>query len=625
MADKPDFIVDPSGNAQDVRGQKNSPEPHPSSAQKPGSRPARPRGDSYLYTQYNQTPKSRPGFIVIPIGLLITLIVGVLRLFGGHAAQNTHSDTNVSMMNAGVYSYNAGDFDEAILNLNIVIMDDPNFGEAYNNRGLAYFAKGETDRAMVDFDKAIQLLPDLAVPYSNRGLVYLAMGQPGQALADLDKAIELNPKFSKAYYNRGLGHLDLGNTDQAIADFDKAIDFTPEWIASMQMKMPTGESPLTRSLTNDLMNSQTYADLPKVYASRAMANFQKGNDDSAMADLKKAVELGLDAETAQQIDALFSAGNGSNPPAANGSISSGLEGAQIHALAVNPWTPATVYAAGSGGVFKSTDGGVNWNITNLNGSDASALAIDPASPSTIYAGIDGGVFKSSNGGENWSVTGLKSGVSCLAVDPLTPATLYAGGDQGVFKSVDGGGSWEAVNNGMDDEPTGIHTVSVIMLAIDPLNPGTLYAGTRPYTFPGTWRYYPGSVFKSTDGGEGWSQLTWSYSTFTALAVDRLTPGTLYAGSDESIEESTDGGLTWSRIKVDRKCSTVHVLAIDPLRPTTLYLGTGCGLYISMDGGENWSLFDSRLPASDILAIVIDPLTPTKIYVGTNGGGVFVIR
>jgi len=118
----------------------------------------------------------------------------------------------------------------------------------------------------------------------------------------------------------------------------------------------------------------------------------------------------------------------------------------VNALAIDPRTPTTLYAAGDG-VFKSTDGGNTWSAVNtgLPALFVNALAIDPTTPTTLYAGIGisgGGVFKSTDGGNTWSAvnTGLTTPyVDTLAIDPRTPTTLYAGTvDGGVFKSTDGG-------------------------------------------------------------------------------------------------------------------------------------------------------------------------------------------
>ena len=182
-------------------------------------------------------------------------------------------------------------------------------------------------------------------------------------------------------------------------------------------------------------------------------------------------------------------------------ISHGLEGETIYSLAIDPMTPTTLYAgvyAEDGGVFKTTDGGRNWNAakTGLPSVIILALTIDPESPTTLYAATGNrGVFKTTDGGRNWNVanTGLtNSVVEALAIDPITPTTLYAGtsGD-GVFKSMDGGANWRAAN-------TNLTNAYVSALAIDPTMPTTIYAGTSD------------TVFKSTDGARTGAQasLTW---------------------------------------------------------------------------------------------------------------------
>jgi len=90
----------------------------------------------------------------------------------------------------------------------------------------------------------------------------------------------------------------------------------------------------------------------------------------------------------------------------------------------------------------------------LEGGVVQAPAIDPVTPATLYAGTrDGGVFRSTNGGANWSavnsgLTSFTPHVWALAIDPATPATLHAGIGSGVFKSTNAGGNWNAVNAGL---------------------------------------------------------------------------------------------------------------------------------------------------------------------------------
>src|SRR5437899_2284432 len=123
--------------------------------------------------------------------------------------------------------------------------------------------------------------------------------------------------------------------------------------------------------------------------------------------------------------------------------------------------------------------GINpWTSTNgPDGGWIAALAIDPGTPATLYAATaGGGIFKSINGGESWNAinTGLPyanyPGLWSLAMDPQTPFTLYLGTNQaGIFKSTNGGGNWSAVNTGLPNYP------QVRALVIDPQAPATLYA------------------------------------------------------------------------------------------------------------------------------------------------------
>jgi formylglycine-generating enzyme required for sulfatase activity/tetratricopeptide (TPR) repeat protein len=305
MTDKPDFIVDPSGNAWDVRGRKCSQESQFSSSQQPEPGALTPDKDGHT----GSTQRTPGGIIFIPIGLIITLIIAVIRMLGGPAQKNSYAESDVNTLNLGLSYYDQGDYEKAIIHFNMAIASQPDMGEAYNDRGLTYYAMGETDKAITDFNKAIELLPNPAVSYSNRGGLYLFQGNHEQALADLDKAIELSPRLAKAYHNRGLTYLDLGKYDQAIADFDQAIELTPEFPfsaqATMESRKPTGESLFGSGFLTGLMDRQTYADLPTAYASRAMADLQKGDYGRAAWDLKKATQLGLDPGFAQQVEALL--------------------------------------------------------------------------------------------------------------------------------------------------------------------------------------------------------------------------------------------------------------------------------------------------------------------------------
>lgn len=307
-------------------------------------------------------------------------------------------------------------------------------------------------------------------------------------------------------------------------------------------------------------------------------------------------------------------------------ISHGLEGETIYALAMDPVTPAIIYAGvygDGGGVFKTTDGGWNWYAANngLTSVIVQSLVIDPKTPTTIYAGTgNNGIFKSTDGGGTWNKSniGLKnSTVAALAIDPTTPTILYAGtSGGGVFKSIDGGANWSAVNTGLTDDSSYIF---VSALAIDPTMPTTIYAGTLD------------GVFKSVDGGANWKAFNTGLADIhvITLAIDPTTPTTIYAGANNSccVFKSTDGGANWAASYTDMEWNTgILALAIDPTMPNTIYAGTfNLGVFKSTNGGENWSMLRKGMLANVVNALVIYPKTPNTLYAGTWDHGVFVIN
>jgi photosystem II stability/assembly factor-like uncharacterized protein len=314
----------------------------------------------------------------------------------------------------------------------------------------------------------------------------------------------------------------------------------------------------------------------------------------------------------------------------------GPEGGQIYALAIDPVTPGTLYAAADGGVFKSTDGGKHWRAANAGLTDyfVYALAVDPVTPRTLYAGTQGtrpGVFKSVDGGGSWSAILKGPFTYGLAIDPLTPSTVYLAGfvafAGGLAKSTDGGAHWSNVG----PFPQGEVAVT-LALAIDPLTPSTLYAAA--YVFP------EGGIFKSIDGGASWSPSNSGVTTVVdALAIDPQNPNIVYAATYNSlrncssaadatcgVSKTTDGGQSWRNVL--KTATPVLALAIDPKTPNTLYASTGGGgVFKSTNGGADWSVVNAGLSSTFVPALTIDPQSPGTLYAGTlrppgSAGGVF---
>ena len=216
--------------------------------------------------------------------------------------------------------------------------------------------------------------------------------------------------------------------------------------------------------------------------------------------------------------------------------------------------PMTYYVgAASGGIWKTTDGGLQWRpvFDAQRVHSIGALALAPSEPEVVYAGtgesyirsnvsIGNGVWKSTDGGESWSHLGLeKTGrISRIVVHPTNPDVAYVAAlghgytpqpERGIYRTTDGGATWERVLH--VDENTGASD-----LVMDPFNPRILFAGMwsleiRPWTRrsggPG------GGIYKSVDAGETWTKLEGNGLPEgdvgkIALAMTAAQQGRLYA-------------------------------------------------------------------------------------------------
>ncbi|PYN90011.1 MAG: hypothetical protein DMD87_03420 [Candidatus Rokuibacteriota bacterium] len=337
------------------------------------------------------------------------------------------------------------------------------------------------------------------------------------------------------------------------------------------------------------------------------------------------------------------------------------QGGDIIALAIDPLTPTTLYAAtDGGGLFKTTDGGASWNATGLTNISVLALAIDPLTPTTLYAGVYGGLFKSADGGASWSATGLTGiDVYSLAIDLLTPTTLYAGTNGAVHKSTDGGASWNATGDLLA-------YARVSSVVVDFVTPTTLYAAIN--VLSAGWYGSPtgpttGGIYKSTNGGATWSLISSFDPTINdgsggqgfscgpcggvlALAIDPSISTTFFAVTDGLVlynywgdvvvwtqpgfvMKGTDGGRNWSTPGIYPWPDVIDPFPIpglaiapraDPLTPTTLYVGS-TDVFKSTDGGASFSP-TGLTGAGSALSLAIDPRFPTTIYAGTPSASVF---
>jgi photosystem II stability/assembly factor-like uncharacterized protein len=395
----------------------------------------------------------------------------------------------------------------------------------------------------------------------------------------------------------------------------------------------------------------------------------------------------------------YDAGTVSGLPIRN--IGSAAMSGRIAAVtAVNDNGRLTVFAgSASGGVWKSINGGTTFQpvFDSAAVQSIGAVAVDPRNPKIVWAGtgeswvrnsvsVGDGIYKSTDGGDTWNNTGLKDSehIAKILVDPTNSDTVYAcatghlwddSAERGVFKTLDGGKTWRKVL-GSANGSTGC-----AMLAASPQEPNTLYTTMWDFRRYG-WTFRsggPGSgIFKSTDGGEHWTEFTSSNAKGLpdkpygriALAVAPSKPKVVYAmieSAKSALFRSDDGGQNWTRLdasqymvwrpfyfgnlivdpkdenkvfKVDlalllsvnggRSFSQVsggahgdfHDVWIDPADPNTILAGDDGGLWRSQDGGTRWAHL-MNLPVSQFYHVSVDSANPYHVYGGLQDNSSWV--
>jgi ligand-binding sensor domain-containing protein len=146
---------------------------------------------------------------------------------------------------------------------------------------------------------------------------------------------------------------------------------------------------------------------------------------------------------------------------------------------------------------------------------------------------------------------------------------------------------------------------------------------KSFFIPGTLMLLIFVVFSNSFGDDQWVPIGPYGGSVHALVIKPQAPDTLYAGTDNGVFKSTNGGTNWTAINSGLTDTGVSALAIDPQTPDTLYAGTSNGgVFKSTNGGMNWTAINTGLTNTHVNALAIDPQTPDILYAGTNGDGVF---
>lgn len=289
------------------------------------------------------------------------------------------------------------------------------------------------------------------------------------------------------------------------------------------------------------------------------------------------------------------------------------------------------------GVYKSTDGGDNWQYMGLPDSERiGKIVVDPKDSNTVYVAVLGhlwngnenrGLYQTTDGGKTWNkilYVDADTGCTDVVLDPQEPNVVYAstwtfrrwawkfnsgGTGSGIHRSLDGGKTWERMKNGLPEGNLGR-----IALAIPPARPSTIYAVVEAKKT---------GFYVSNDMGQTWTLASTAGSLgirpfyFSLLVADPKDYKKVYKPG-MFLSVSKDGGKTWQDA-AQSVHSDFHALWIDPQRATSMYLGTDGGVWHTNDAGASWSLL-RNLPVPQFYHVTYDMALPYNVYGGLQDNG-----
>jgi photosystem II stability/assembly factor-like uncharacterized protein len=328
-------------------------------------------------------------------------------------------------------------------------------------------------------------------------------------------------------------------------------------------------------------------------------------------------------------------------------------GGRINCIAMHP-SIANHYLVGcaDGGIFKTTDGGLNWTpiFDNAYALSISCIEYEPNNANTIFVGtgdaalggyshMGNGIYKSTNGGSTWTQIGLDNVgvINELIIDKNNTQVLYAatsgnvftsGMNRGLYKSTDGGATWANILY------LGAN-VGVSEVVMHPTNSSILYAcGQRRYRSD-QQSIITGNevkIYRSVDAGATWDTLSnglpFGTQCKVGLAISNTNPNKMYALYIDSVNldygglyKSLDGGNSWNLVN----SSSISMggfgwyfgeIRLDPNNDNTVYV-LSVRLYKSTDGGITFS--EEYLTHADKHDLKFVNENSNSILLATDGG------
>ncbi len=279
----------------------------------------------------------------------------------------------------------------------------------------------------------------------------------------------------------------------------------------------------------------------------------------------------------------------------------------------------------------------DWQARPMQSGDIANIVVSPSNPNIMYLGVEvnaHSMYKSEDNGRSWKRIDSGDHTKDVAVHPTDPNIAFYADSQSLWRTTTGGvpklvgghciPTQQKCSTAFDkvignNYAAGPSQTSFSSIAIAPSNPEIVYVSIRGGGFggpPGT-KSAGGQLFRSTDGGANFTELSGDYPTFLVIMVDPTNPDHLLAGSEDGLSASTDGGATFTTID-----STRDIAAIDTLDGQT-YLaassGSGGGVLRSTDGGKTWEKTTTGLPSPLVFRVRFVRDDPAVAWATTHAG------
>jgi photosystem II stability/assembly factor-like uncharacterized protein len=281
------------------------------------------------------------------------------------------------------------------------------------------------------------------------------------------------------------------------------------------------------------------------------------------------------------------------------------------------------YSSTSVGVWKSTDAGANWQQTGLNPSNTpyrtSEIYINPTNSNMLWVATSDGIFKSTNGGDSWE--NKQSGsFRDLKVKPSDPNIIYGTTDDKFYKSTDAGETFTHITDGLPI------LSGRLFIDITPANNNLVYmvASNTDNTYQG--------IYKSLDSGTTFTQMENTTNIFEgnqswydlAIGVSNTNENEIYVGC-LNVWKSSDGGDSFSQLNqwYSRTDSYTHA-DIHFIRAFNngIFVGSDGGIFESIDAGNTFSDLSPGLGISQFYRISVSKQDSNKIAGGLQDNGGF---